>query len=111
MSQYYLDSVESGVYVACRGITDTWDLHFQADSYPLYDRLIEAMTVLYHADPDRVYLLGFSAGGDGVYQAAPRLAGEIRLRLCRPGQRPGAQSGCGMPRWSRRLRNLGLAAA
>ncbi len=74
MSQYYRGSVESGIYVACRGITDTWDLHFQEDSYPLYDRLIEAMTVLYNADPDRVYLLGFSAGGDGVYQVAPRLA-------------------------------------
>ena len=74
MSQYYRVSVENGIYVACRGITDTWDLHFQEDSYPLYDRLIEAMTVLYDADPDRVYLLGFSAGGDGVYQVAPRLA-------------------------------------
>lgn len=42
--------------------------------YPLYDRLIEAMIVNYGADPDRVFLLGFSAGGDGVYQIAPRLA-------------------------------------
>ena len=25
-------------------------------------------------DPDRVYLLGYSAGGDGVYQLAPRMA-------------------------------------
>ncbi len=74
MAQYYRTSVQSGIYVACRGITDTWDLHFQEDSYPLYERLIEAMTVLYGADPDRVYLLGFSAGGDGVYQVAPRLA-------------------------------------
>ncbi len=74
MSQYYKDSVENGIYIACRGITDTWDLHFQDDSYPLYDRMIEAMIVNYGADPDRVYLLGFSAGGDGVYQISPRLA-------------------------------------
>lgn len=73
MTHYYRDAVESGICVACRGITDTWDLHFQEASYPLYDRLIEAMIVLYDADPDRVYLLGFSAGGDGVYQVAPRL--------------------------------------
>ena len=73
MDGYYKTSVESGIYVACRGITDTWDLHFQDDSYPLYDRLIEAMIVNYGADPDRVYLLGFSAGGDGVYQVSPRL--------------------------------------
>ena len=74
MSYYYKGAVGSGIYVACRGITDTWDLHFRDDSYPLYDRLIEAMIVLHNADPDRVYLLGFSAGGDGVYQVSPRLA-------------------------------------
>ena len=74
MSYYYRTSVENGIYVACRGITDTWDLHFREESYPLYDRLIEAMIVLHGADPNRVYLLGFSAGGDGVYQVSPRLA-------------------------------------
>ena len=74
MFNYYRGVVENGIYIACRGITDTWDLHFQKDSYPLYDRLIEAMIVNYGADPDRVFLLGFSAGGDGVYQIAPRLA-------------------------------------
>jgi len=74
MFAYYKDAVENGIYIPCRGISDTWDLHFQEGSYPLYDRLIEAMTVCYGADPDRVYLLGFSAGGDGVYQIAPRMA-------------------------------------
>ncbi len=74
MFNYYRNAVESGIYIACRGITDTWDLHFCEDSYPLYDRLIEAMVVNHGADPNRVYLLGFSAGGDGVYQIAPRLA-------------------------------------
>ena len=74
MFYYYRDAVENGIYVACRGIEDVWNLHFLDDSYMLYDRLIEAMAVLYGADPGRVYLLGFSAGGDGVYQVAPRLA-------------------------------------
>ena len=74
MFDYYSGAVENGIYIACRGITDTWDLHFQEDSYPLYERLIEAMVVNFGADPDRVCLLGFSAGGDGVYQIAPRLA-------------------------------------
>ena len=73
MYDYYRESVQSGIYIACRGITDTWDLHFRPESYPLYDRLIQAMIYLYHADPDRVYLLGFSAGGDGVYQITPRM--------------------------------------
>ena len=68
------DAVDSGIFIACRGITDTWDMHFQEDSYPLYDRLIEHLIVNLKADPDRVYLYGYSAGGDGVYQITPRLA-------------------------------------
>ncbi len=74
MFDYYRQDVKNGIYVAVRGITDTWDLHFRPESYPLYDRLIRAMILLYGADPNRVYLLGFSAGGDGVYQIAPRMA-------------------------------------
>jgi hypothetical protein len=41
MFSYYKESVDSGIYVACRGITDTWDLHFQEASYLLYDRLMQ----------------------------------------------------------------------
>lgn len=74
MADYYSDTGITGLYVACRGISDTWDLHFQDDTYALLDRLIEVMVLLYNADPNRVYLLGFSAGGDGVYQISPRLA-------------------------------------
>ncbi len=74
MSVYYIDSVENGVYVAVRGVRDTWDTHFNPESYPLYDELIENMILFYNVDPDRVYLLGFSAGGDGVYAISPRMA-------------------------------------
>ena len=74
MKVYYRDSVDVGVYAAVRGISDTWDLHFREASYPLYDRLIEDMIAYADVDPNRVYLLGFSAGGDGVYQITPRMA-------------------------------------
>jgi len=74
MKIYYKDSVENGVYVAARGVTDTWDLHNVPESYPLYERLIENMVLFEGVDPNRVYLLGFSAGGDGVYQVVPRMA-------------------------------------
>ena len=30
--------------------------------------------MLYEVDPNKVYLMGYSAGGDGVYQLAPRMA-------------------------------------
>lgn len=74
MQAYYRASVKSGIYVAPRGMTDTWNLHFVAESYAAYDRLIENMILFEGVDPDRVTLTGFSAGGDGVYQLAPRMA-------------------------------------
>jgi pimeloyl-ACP methyl ester carboxylesterase len=40
----------------------------------LFDRLIADMVSQRGVDPDRVYLIGYSAGGDGVYQLAPRMA-------------------------------------
>lgn len=73
MQVYYRDSVDNGIYIAPRAVTDTWDLHNQAESYSLYDRLIENAIAYEGADPNRVYVLGFSAGGDGVYQITPRM--------------------------------------
>jgi len=74
MQANYVRSIRQGVYLAPRGITDTWDMHFQPESYVLYDRLIENMILFEPVNPDKIYLLGFSAGGDGVYQIAPRMA-------------------------------------
>ncbi|MBO6112814.1 MAG: hypothetical protein J6P45_07200 [Lachnospiraceae bacterium] len=74
MKDYYRESVDNGIYVATRGMEDVWNLHFLDYSYPMYDRLIEDMVLLKNADPNRVYLMGFSAGGDGVYAIAPRMA-------------------------------------
>ena len=73
MKSYYLENLEVGMYVAPRGIRDTWDTHFNPESYPLYDRLIEYMILTEDVDPNRVYLEGFSAGGDGVYAIANRM--------------------------------------
>ena len=74
MQEYYSDVLETGVYVAVRGVRDTWDTHFNPESYPLYDRLIEYMILTENVDPNRVYLEGFSAGGDGVYAIGARMA-------------------------------------
>jgi hypothetical protein len=41
---------------------------------PMLDRLIANLILFENVDPNRVYLMGYSAGGDGVYQLAPRLA-------------------------------------
>lgn len=63
-----------GIYVAPRAPGNEWNLWHQAPVDRLFARLIEDLVVCERADPDRVYLMGYSAGGDGVYQLAPRMA-------------------------------------
>ncbi|KAK8865557.1 hypothetical protein M9Y10_011113 [Tritrichomonas musculus] len=73
MGKYYVQGVASGVYLYPRGIRDTWDTHFNPESYPLYDRLITNMIAFNNVDPNRIYLMGYSAGGDGVYAIVARM--------------------------------------
>jgi len=62
------------INVAPRAPADTWDMwHIKAVD-DLFDRLIADLVLQRGVDPNRVYLIGYSAGGDGVYQLAPRLA-------------------------------------
>jgi hypothetical protein len=63
-----------GIYVAPRGPTDSWNLWHEAHVDVLFARLIEDFVALEGVNPNRVYLMGYSAGGDGVYQLAPRMA-------------------------------------
>ena len=64
----------AGLYVAPRAPTDTWNLWHEAHIDPLFARLIENMVAVEGVDPNRVYLMGYSAGGDGTYELAPRMA-------------------------------------
>ncbi len=73
MSTYYGKNVKQGIYINPRGVRDTWDTHANPESFPLYDRLIENMIAFCNADPNRVYIMGFSAGGDGVYIITPKM--------------------------------------
>ncbi len=73
-NQIRLYQPAEGIYVAPRGPTDTWNLWHQAHIDALFDRLIADYVVLAGVDPNRVYLMGYSAGGDGVFQLAPRMA-------------------------------------
>lgn len=73
-NQKRLYTLDEGVYVAPRAPTDTWNLWHQAHIDVLFDRLIQDMVIFENVNPDRVYLMGYSAGGDGVFQLAPRLA-------------------------------------
>ncbi len=73
-NQIRLYEPAEGIYLAPRAPTDTWNLWHQAHIDPLFDRIIENFVLFADVDPNRVYLMGYSAGGDGVYQLAPRIA-------------------------------------
>lgn len=73
-NQKRLYALDEGIYLAPRAPTDTWNLWHEAHIDTFFARLIETLIVLEDVDPDRVYLLGYSAGGDGVYQLAPRMS-------------------------------------
>ena len=76
MQTYWFNNTidDGGIYVATRGITNSWKLHWENNSFACYDRIIENCILLNDVDPNRVYLMGYSAGGDGVYRVTPVMA-------------------------------------
>ena len=73
-NQKTLYQPDEGVYLAPRAPTNDWNLWHKGHIDELFGELIEALIVFKNVNPNRVYLMGFSAGGDGVYQLAPRMA-------------------------------------
>jgi hypothetical protein len=73
-NQKKLYKLDEGIYLAPRAPTNTWNLWHEPHIDRMFDRLIENLIVHENVNPDRVYVLGYSAGGDGVYQIAPRMA-------------------------------------
>ena len=73
-NQLQLYQPKEGYYVAPRAPTDSWNMWFKPHITPLFDRLIENFVVKNGVNPDKVFVMGYSAGGDGVYQIGPRMA-------------------------------------
>jgi hypothetical protein len=65
------------INVAPRAPANTWDMWHVKWTDGLLQRLIADFVLHRDVDPGQVYLIGYSAGGDGVYQLAPRLADEF----------------------------------
>ena len=63
-----------GIYLAPRAPTDSWNLWHQNHIDAFFDKIIASFVAAGDVNPNRVYLMGYSAGGDGVYQLAPRMA-------------------------------------
>src|SRR5215203_5690905 len=73
-NQVGLYTLEEGVYLAPRAPTDTWNLWHESHIDTFFDQLIHAAVLFEGVNPNKVYIMGYSAGGDGVYQLAPRMA-------------------------------------
>jgi dienelactone hydrolase len=73
-NQIRLYEPAEGIYIAPRAPTDTWNLWHEGHIDPMFQRLIENHVALRDVNPDKIYLMGYSAGGDGVWQLAPRMA-------------------------------------
>lgn len=63
-----------GVYLAPRAAVDDWNMWHQAHVDFLFEEIIRTAVALLHVNPDKVYIMGYSAGGDGAFQLAPRMA-------------------------------------
>ncbi len=100
-NQISLYQPSEGLYLAPRAPTDTWDLWQLPHIDALLDRLIANYVLTGEVDPDRVYLMGYSAGGDGLYQLGPRMADRLAAGSMSAGH-PGDASPIG-------LRNIGFA--
>ncbi|MDB4640248.1 hypothetical protein OAF56_01315 [Pirellulaceae bacterium] len=100
-NQIRLYEPEEGVYLAPRAPTNTWNLWHQGHIDDFFTRIIENAIVLEGVNPNRVYIMGYSAGGDGVYQLAPRMADQIAAAAMMAGH-PNGVSPIG-------LRNIGFA--
>ena len=73
-NQRYLYQPAEGVYIAPRAPYNDWDMWCKSALDGLYHQLIEMCVATLNVNPDKVYILGYSAGGDGVWRMAPRMA-------------------------------------
>ena len=73
-NQIRLYTPDEGVYVAPRAPWNDWNMWFKPGMDEFFEMLIQAAVATMDVNPDKVYLLGYSAGGDGVWRMAPRMA-------------------------------------
>ena len=100
-NQIRLYAPAEGIVVAPRAPTDTWNLWHEAHIDRLFDRLIQDFVAVRGVHPDKVYLMGYSAGGDGVWQLAPRIPDRFAAAAMMAGHTNGVNT--------LGVRNLGFA--
>ena len=73
-NQLKLYRPKEGIYLAPRAPTNSWDLWHKPHISEMFSRLIDRFVAHHDININKVYILGYSAGGDGVYRLAPRMA-------------------------------------
>ncbi len=73
-NQKTLYDLSEGVYIVPRAAVDDYDMWSRPFLDTLFPMIIRAAVVRADVNPNKVYIMGYSAGGDGVYRMAPRLA-------------------------------------
>ena len=73
-NQQTLYEPAEGVYIAPRASVDAWDMWSRPFVDTLFERIIQMAVIREGVNPNKVYVMGYSAGGDGTYRLAPRLA-------------------------------------
>ncbi len=73
-NQKLLYKPAEGVYIAPRAPVNDWNMWFRPCIDTLFKQVIVAAVSEMEVNPNKVYLTGYSAGGDGTYRMAPRMA-------------------------------------
>lgn len=73
-NQRTLYNIPEGLVIVPLAPTNTWNLWHEDHIDNLLDSLIRYGVILEDVNPNKVYILGYSAGGDGVFQLGPRMA-------------------------------------
>jgi len=73
-NQQKLYKPAEGVYFVPRSPSNTWNMWHQEPVDGLLEQAILDAVIMEGVNPNKVYIMGYSAGGDGVYQLAPRMA-------------------------------------
>ncbi len=63
-----------GIYFVPRSSTDTWNMWHQFYMDGFVDKIVQLSGIYEDVNPNKIYVMGYSAGGDGTFQLAPRLA-------------------------------------
>lgn len=62
------------IWIAPRAPSNDWNMWFTPDVDDLFARLVTNFIVFEGINPNKIYINGYSAGGDAVYQLGPRMA-------------------------------------